>query len=407
MSGDLPTSMIDDALPAVGVSASGHFGDLVDHDVDAAQSVVLRYRDAVRLEPDDADDAALKQLLQKTSLREGIRAFPLVEYKGVSLDVMDETSLMHTRTLKSIDGCVAAAHCLKRGYTSVVFESGGNTGTALTTYLNKAGIETFLFLPSGNVELLDESSFASDLCRVIAIDDARDVKPTAHAFADRRGIPRIPELRWRMQSSTFIGAFVLEHLLSGARYDVLAQSISAAFGPIGVYRVLDRYAEAIGRPPRFLGVQQSTNSPMVSLWRSGGTQAAPDVASTTGLIAKVMYDSAPTTYGTFELLRDALERTNGDLTTIDPAEFTQRLGTTVDGRTVLEHLCERGLVPAVRDGDILEKAGLMSLVGTLQQIDKGAIEPGSRVLVLITGCTAQPQGTVAASRLVGDEIVDG
>jgi len=392
-------------MPSTIATTANGFMDLVDRGTDAEQSVVLRYRNAVRLEPDSEGDRELKDLFAETSLREGIRTFPLFVYKGVSLHVMDETSLMHTRTLKSIDGCITAAHCLRRGYRSVVFESGGNTGTALTRYLNNAGIETYLFMPADNVALLDSGTFDSGVCHVVSVEDAGDVKAAAHSFAARRELPRIPELAWRMQASAFIGAFVLEHLLGGARYDVLAQSISAAFGPIGIYRVLEPYTETLGPLPRFLGVQQDTNSPMVSLWRSGGAQSSPEVHSTEGLIAKVMYDSAPGTYGTFDLLRRVLECTGGDLTTIDHDEFARRLSSNVEGASVLDHLADRGVQPGRRDGEIIEKAGLMSLVGTMQHIDTGAIPEGSRVLVLVTGCTAQPDGKVCASRLVGDEIV--
>jgi len=42
--------------------------------------------------------------------------------------------------------------------SEVVFESGGNTGAALTEYGQKAGLETFLFIPEENVSLLDQQS---------------------------------------------------------------------------------------------------------------------------------------------------------------------------------------------------------------------------------------------------------
>ena len=46
----------------------------------------------------------------------------VLKYKGVEIYLLDETSLMHTRTLKSIDGCVTIAKCKQAGLQRVVLE---------------------------------------------------------------------------------------------------------------------------------------------------------------------------------------------------------------------------------------------------------------------------------------------
>src|SRR5205085_361141 len=119
----------------------------IDESHAASDSVVLRYRGAVRFEADDDTDAQLKELFARTSIREGLRIVSLGTLRGVHIDVLDETTLTRTRTLKSLDGCVTIAHCLRDGTERIVFESGANTGTALTVYGNAAGLETFLFVP--------------------------------------------------------------------------------------------------------------------------------------------------------------------------------------------------------------------------------------------------------------------
>src|SRR5919106_5567919 len=78
----------------------------IDPRWEASQSVVLRYRHVVRLESAEDDDVHLKTLFEKTSIREGMRVVPLFVHRDVEVSVLDETSLMHTGTLKSIDGCV-------------------------------------------------------------------------------------------------------------------------------------------------------------------------------------------------------------------------------------------------------------------------------------------------------------
>ena len=402
-----PTGTLDTRLPAASPSPEA-FAHAIDPRHEASRSVVLRYRHALRLEPDEERDVRLKALLERTSIAEGLRVFPLLTYRDVEINVLDETSLMATRTLKSIDGCVTTAQCLLRGHRRVVFESGGNTGTALTVYGTRAGLETFFFLPAENLPLLDGQAFAGGSSHVIAVDDPRQVKPAAGAFAARHGLTRIPVLDWRLQASSFVGCFVLEHLLASEPYDVLAQSISAAFSPVGIYRQIGRHRERIGRLPAFLGIQQAANCPMVRAWRAGTEAAAQEpVESTGGLLAKVMYDGNPGTYGTYGALRQVLVESGGDLTTIDREDFRRELWTEIGGRSVLDRLAERGVKVTIREGEVLEKAGLMALAGTLREIESGRIAAGSRVLVCVTGGTARPEGRVKATPWAGELLESG
>ena len=118
-----------------GMSGSlNSFQNAIDHRHDASASVILRYLNALVLDESQARDARLKELMARASVAEGLRIVSFDEYRGVTIDILDECSLMHTRTLKSIDGCVTAASCLNQGIERIVFESGGNTGAALAAY---------------------------------------------------------------------------------------------------------------------------------------------------------------------------------------------------------------------------------------------------------------------------------
>ena len=103
------------------------FEAAIDHRHDPASSVVLRYRKAFPLSADGASLDRLDELLVRASLGEGVRVVRLFEYRGVEVHLLDESSLMRTRSLKSIDGCVNAALCALEGVSCIVFESGGNT----------------------------------------------------------------------------------------------------------------------------------------------------------------------------------------------------------------------------------------------------------------------------------------
>jgi threonine synthase len=385
------------AAPAQG---SRTFVAAIDRGWDASQSIVLRYRHVGRFADSEEQDQQFKSLLLRSSIREGLRIVALPSYRGVQVDVLDATSLMHTRSVKSIDGCLTTAHALWRGYRRVVFESGGNTGTALTVYGIAAGLETFFFVPTANLALLDAASFADPRAHVIAVDDPGTIKATVARFATEQNLPRIPELAWRLQAATFIGYFLLELLLEQDRYDWLAQSISAAFGPIGIYRVLQAHRDRLACLPRFLGIQQSANCPMARAWRALRASEPPPPASDPRLLAQVMYDRQPQTHGTFEELQGVLVESGGDLTTLDHPEFQACLTDPIAGRPLLQYLADNDIHIALRGGEVIEKAGLMALAGTLREIAAGRIQEGSRVLVCLTGGTAPADGRVKPERHV-------
>jgi hypothetical protein len=365
----------------------------IDPQYPSETSVVCRYRNAFSFGEAD-EDAAYKKMLLETSLREGVRIFPLLTCQGVDIHMLDESSLMRTGTLKSIDGCISAAKCRLRGYKRVVFESGGNTGAALTEYCGKAGLETFLFVPEENLSLLDSKAFQPETAHLISVAEAGWVKKSAQLIQGLNGIQHIPEVAWRYESSRFRGCFILEYSAKNGGFDWIAQTISAAFGPIGIYSVLGRFA-GDNVLPRFLGVQQEANCPMYRAWKSKDRQLdmslpPPDICGK--LLTRVMYDVAPQTYGTYEDLKGLLAATRGDLTTINHADFSDMLNRKFGGKSILDILGENGVHISVRNGEVVEKTGLISLAGAFKEIAGGKIARGSRILCCLTSGTKAVDG---------------
>jgi hypothetical protein len=380
------------------------FSECVDDAFAPETSIVCRYRNAFNFGAPD-EDAEFKRSLLKTSLREGVRIFPLLTYHGVEIHILDESSLMHTGTLKSIDGCITAAKCKLKGYEKVVFESGGNTGTALTEYCRKAGIETFCFIPEENLPLLDSGVFESGQAHLISVAEAGLVKQSARLFQGLNGIRHIPEVGWRYEASRFRGCFIHEHLTEYGGYDWLVQTISAAFGPIGIYNVLNRFKSGNERIPRFLGIQQETNCPMYRAWKSENheLEASPPQSGVSGkLLTKVMYDVTPYTYGTYEDLKQLLFATQGDLATINHSEFFNLLELKFDGKDILNLLGENGVHIGTRNGEVIERTGLIALAGVVKEIAGGHISRGSRVLCCLTSGTRTGDGKAKAEYRVSD-----
>lgn len=366
-------------------------------------SIVLRYRDAVRLDDRPERDREIKRRLPEASIREGARIVRLPAYNGVDIHVLDETSGMATGSLKAIDGCLMAARCRAEGVGRVAFESGGNTGSALTRYGRNAGIETFFFCPGDNLDLLDGRLFDDPGAHLVAVPDRGRVKELAALFADTAGIPRVPDKAWRYASGMFRGLFILEHLLAAGRVGWIAQAISAAFGPIGIYGVLSAFRGDAGESPRFLGIQQEANCPMFRAWNPEAAKRLDAAGGARGpLLARTMYDDSPDTHGTWGDLRRILAGTRGDLLTVNEEEFESRLARSAAYGSLSDLLGSRGIAIGLRAGRVIEKAGMLALAGTLKAIDAGVVRPGDSVLCCLTGGVTQADGRARPERIVRD-----
>ena len=365
----------------------------VDNAYGPESSIVCRYRDAVQLYDDDERDLAFKRFLLKNSIREGARIVRLLSYKGVDLHILDETSGMETGTLKAIDGCLTTSLCCLEGVARIAFESGGNTGSALTRYGQKAGLETFFFCPLDNIDLLDSRMFESNTAHLIAVENRGTVKELTALFAVTSGIRHVPEKSWRYAAAMFRGLFILEQMLRIGKFDWISQTVSAGFGPICIYYVLNAFRAEVPTLPRFLGVQQEANCPMYEAWKphtSGPKSNAGQKRN--GLLTKVMYDDSPQTYKSYPDLHELLLSTQGDLLTVNREEFNSYLQPSAQYGPVLDLLLSQGIPITLRTGEILEKTGMIAVVGTLKAIDAGTIPAGSSVLCCLTSGASPADG---------------
>ena len=376
------------------VKNKSDFQKRIDRRYPCEKSIVLRYHDCLAFEHHDEDkDRELKDWLEKTSIREGSRILPLLIYKGVKIYILDETSLMHTHTLKSIDGCISLARAKLAGLDRVVFESGGNTGTALTVYGQKLGFETFFFIPEDNLSLLDSRLFKSSRAHLISVKSPGLVKEAAQAFAQKKGLLRIPRVEWRHEASLCRGFSILEYIFENGSFDWLAQTISAAFGPIGIYAILANFKELRSRLPRFLGIQQEANCPFYNAWKQKRPRPQKEkIVSTANLLTRVMYDVRPHTYGAFEGFIRMLKQSAGAITTLNHLEFKRFMEYKFDAQGIVGLLKEKGIEITLKNNEVIEKTGLMALAGALKEIESGRISRGQKVLCCLTSGISRADG---------------
>ena len=347
------------------------------------ESLILRYHRGI-----DCAELSLADY-RGTSLREGVRILEFLDYKGVRIYLDDESTLMASGTFKSLEACFTMALCRKRGYRAVAFSSGANLGAALSLYGRTAGVATFFFHPDATSWKLDNDCFASPAAHLIAVDKPeKEVKKAALLFAEMSGIPHIPAMEWRFAATGLRALFVFEtSRRRQLRFDWISQTICAGYGPIGFF---DRAGQlvrggAIGRElvPKFLGIQQDARAPMVRAWRRSHRQLeAEDIDSVSDdLLDQALYNTNPE--GSYPLLHRHLLRYGGELRSLGRGEYEKHLP------LLLRELANSGIRLKTRrmDGreEIMEKAGVMALAGTLAAIDAGTIRKGETVLSFFTG----------------------
>jgi threonine synthase len=352
----------------------------------AERSIVLRYAPAV------LSGIVRSEHLLACSRGEGARVLDLGLWHGVHLKLLDESSAMASGTAKSLDGCVATALCRHHGIRQAVFSSGANAGSAITLYGAATGLETFFFCPAGNLDKVDGALFARPTARLVAVEGSdRRVKQAVLRFSELSGAALIPPLPWRMLASACRGLFLAERLLRhGERYDWLAQSVCAGYGPLGIYETLARLVAAgeLAEPavPRPLVVQQAGLCPIVRAWERGeetlpALAPTPEAAEPTPLLEPVLYNTHPDQ--TYPSLFRALRTWNGCATAVSQVDFERFAPQFL---SLIENAGLRLTRSVAAGGErVLERSGLLAGAAVLGMVARGRIAQGQTVLCALTG----------------------
>lgn len=371
----------------------------IDERYPADRSVVLRYAPALL---DGVDVLA-------TSRREGLRILDIGEWQGVTLKLLDESSLMASGTYKSLDGCLTTALCREEGIRRVVFSSGANAGAALSLYGAATGLESFFLCPAGNLNKLEGALFERPTAHLIAVEgcDLR-VKQAAKLLAQRLGAPVVPKLEWRMLSAGCRGLFLAELLVQhGQKLDWLVQSVCAGYGPLGIYSAFAKLVASGAldktKVPKFLAVQQGGLCPMVNAWKQRRDTLLPltDTDWHERPIEPALYNVHPDQ--TYPELCRTLQTWGGDMIAVHQAEFDMYA-------SEFQARIERaGVTLTSVDGQVLECAGLLAGAGALQAIAERHVAPGATVLCALTGGTgtAPSKPAIPEHRIALSDALEG
>lgn len=352
-------------------------------DAEKESSVLLRYSQFLP----DFDPSALRQ----ASLDERAKIRFCESYSCCPIGLLDLSSHSTTNTFKDWVACLTIAFCLQEGIGEFVTQSSGNTGNALARYASEQGIRVTILYPRLSRYKIDPEIAKKPGITFIEVDKTEpEMGALTQRFAEFFGLPLLPNWDLQMQSNK-LRAFLLQEHLSGRgqRFSWHVQALSGGYGVFGFYQGLDEI-RTLGLPaadyfPRFLGVQQESVAPYFTHLEDRTYTPSPDRLEPT------LFRTGPPA----ELLnrmKDLCNRSRGCISVLRDQDYYQRMDIVVS--YLRQAGIELGRLTRNDTSEILEKAGLIALLGAFACIDTGVIPTGDSVLVAFTGGAGKGRSTV-------------
>lgn len=349
--------------------------------IPATQSLILRYGNDIK--------GVKYEFLEKASILEGARIIPLTSYKEVNLSLLDLSTESETKTFKSSLACVTIGHCLENNIERIVFQSSGNTANALTAYAKKQHIQTILlYIPASRYklepQLYDNNHHIAIECDVTE----PKLKELLQLFGTTFAVEIVPHFDHQIESNKVRANFLLDHYQeTGQWFEWQAQSISTGYGIFGLYQgfkdLKDRHEiPAHFKLPRLLGVQQSAFKPYTDEIRK--LLNDEPIPSENGVLEPTLFRSKITTE-----LRDTmlniLKTSSGMFEIVNVVDYAQYHE---KAQSILEQIGIKFGVKIIDNQEkIIEKSGLLALIGALKAIDNRRVQSGSSILIVFTGGT--------------------
>ena len=292
---------------------------------------------------------------------------------GIDVQLKLETA-NPTRSFKDRMAASAVKAAQEFGLETLLCSSTGNLGAAVAAHCATVGLEGVILTPAGADELvLHSGAETTSVFRVRGtLEDCRrlerDLEPLfPWGFLDGNlqpfaveGIKTIAyeiaeQLGWEMPDA------IVSPVASGALFAKLAQGF-VELAELGLVS---------GRPPRMYGAQPGGCPPVAAAW----ADERPPSRVTPNTVARSLAVGDPS-YG--ELAIGAARMSGGSIT------------------SVAEELIEPSTELLAEDsGFVADPAGGVAFGGLVELVRSGAIAAGERVVLVVTGGGAQPNGGTA------------
>ncbi|MBL4586737.1 MAG: PLP-dependent lyase/thiolase [Flavobacteriales bacterium] len=284
---------------------------------------------------------------------------------------------MKTGTFKDIIACYTIAYCIHNGISEFVTQSSGNTANSIAYYASLYKIKATILYPKKSRYKIRKFDYDKSFVRFIEVDKAgEDIKAFTQEISETFKIPWLPKMEHQIHANE-VRAHLLKDVYSEMRlnFDYTSQSLSSGYGVFGLY---DGYWSFNISPfpiPRFIGVQQKSVNPYYR--HIYNAELAEDE-----LLEPTLFRRIPTSEMLAQM-KDIVSKSNGHITNVDTLLFNSY----EEKATSL--LASREIPLTSSDGQIIEKSGLISLIGVLDLIDKDQIKKDCSILAAITGSDAK------------------
>ncbi len=340
------------------------------------------------------DSIIPREVLLDSSISEYADILPCGKYRGVIIDALDMSSGSKTGTFKDWAACATIAYCKHHQINKFVTQSSGNTANALAAYCSEFNQNvTIFYILSNSTKLKPQFFCDQNVLEIIAVDgsEAR-LKELTKEYSDSMEVPWLPRLEIQDLANSVRADFVLDYIRScNIFYDWHSQSLSSGYGVFGFYKGLQRIGWTKGF--KFLGVQQSRVSPFVNYFNPDEFSDIKMEEET--LIEPTLFRSNPT-QNLYIRMQNIIDIFGGDFSLVTNQNYENYLDIS------LKILLDSGISITKNDkNEIIEKSGLINLIGVLKSIDNNIISQGERVLFSITGgCGKGPYGDIIPTRIL-------
>lgn len=348
--------------------------------VDNRFSSIFKYHPVMPYDPVNNDITAYEDIGPTPILR----AERLSEMLGIELFFKDELA-QPSGTWKDREGFVSLNRLLRNGVQDLFVFSSGNTGTSLARSATMVkGPRLHLVIPRASEQRIKSypQFFDPDFVKLHFFDGSNDeCIGYAKKLAGEMGIMTEGGFSnyARREGLKLLG---LELILDwGQPYDWYVQPVA---GGIGIYSLFKAYSD-LGRAaecPRMLGVQAAICAPMVNAWRANAATLEERFIPTEVVpsdYVRVLRTRRPT--DSYPILKKIMDKVNGRFEDASDAEIHEALRLFYLDDYYRDVYRARG----VQVG--LEPA--TALAGLVKGVRSGYIEPGSRVVLNVSGAAKQ------------------
>ena len=288
------------------------------------------------------------------------------ETPGVRVLAKDDGS-MPTGSFKARGMSVAVSRARELGLRELFVPSAGNAGTALAAYAARAGVTARVFVPERTPDPIKQAirSYGAELVEIPGT--IREAGEAARSREKGRGSFDMSTLRepYRVEGKKTMGLEVVEQSGPEGLPDAILYPTGGGTGLVGMAKAF-RELRALGlleKVPRLYAVQPERCAPVVKALTDGAPKVTPWTDPSTiapGLLVPSPFAS--------ERILEAVRESRGG-------------GVTVTDREIVEAM--RGL--AVRHGVSASPEAAAPYAALPHLMESGAVRPGERVLLYLTG----------------------